>query len=227
MIPNLYLPLSRTRTLREPSNYLGKASSSPVYPTQNLQRLLQMLSGISNPHVLDLGRLSGPNIEWLIQRGLKIYVDDRITSLEPVPHSTTSLKNEKRKPPPAPLDPLDYDPSFFHAVLCWDLFDYLVVKQAQELIADIARILKPKGLFLAFFNFNHSSSPPPVRYRILRADRLEYESLSLNPLSRRIYENREIQELFSGFDTINSCFLKNQVREVLVQGRSGQVSVVA
>ncbi len=221
MIPNLYLPLSRTRTLRDTSNHSGEASSPQVYPTNNLQRLLQMLSGISKPHVLDLGRLSGPNIEWLIQRGFKVYVDDRITFLKPSPPPPTSTKNEKKNPPPVPLEPLDYDPSFFHAVLCWDLFDYLVVKQAQKLIADIARILKPKGLFLAFFNFNHSSLPPPVRYRILRADRLEYEPLSLNPISRRIYENREIQELFSGFDTINSCFLKNQVREVLVQGRSG------
>jgi hypothetical protein len=161
----------------------------------------------------------------LIQRGFKVYVDDRITSLKPAPPPPTSPKSEKKKPPPTPLEPLDYEPVFFHAVLTWDLFDYLVVKQAQELIADIARILKPKGLFLAFFNFSHSSSLPPVRYRILRADQLEYEPLSLNPIPRRIYENREIQELFSGFDTISSCFLKNQMREVLVQGRSGSASV--
>ena len=221
MIPSLYLPSPRARTLRDNPNHLEKTPSPQVFPTHNLKRLLQMLSGIPKPHVLDLGRLSGPNIEWLIQRGFKVYVDDRVTSLKPVPPSPTSPKSEKKKPPAAPLEPLDYDPAFFHAILCWDLFDYLVVKQAQELGADIARILKPKGLFLAFFNFNHSSPPPPLRYRILRADQLEYEPLSLDPIPRRIYENREIQELFSGFDTINSCFLKNQMREVLVQGRSG------
>jgi hypothetical protein len=169
------------------------------------------------PRVLDLGRLSGPNIEWLIQKGLKVYVDDRITPLRPLPSPPVSLNHEKKKPSPELLESLDYEPSFFHAVLCWDLFDYLVVKQAQGFIADIARILRPKGLFLAFFNFNRSSPPPPVRYRILRADQLEYEPVSLNGMARRIYENREIQELFSRFDTINSCFLKNQVREVLVQ----------
>lgn len=221
MIPSLYLPSQRTRTLRDNSNHLGKTPSRQVYSTHNLKRLLQMLSDIPKPHVLDFGRLSGPNIEWLIQRGFKVYVDDRITSLKPVPPPSKSLKGEKKKPLRAPLEPLDYDPAFFHAILCWDLFDYLDVKQAPALIADIARILKPKGLFLAFFNFNHSSPPPPLRYRILRADQLEYEPLSLDPIPRRIYENREIQELFSGFDTINSCFLKNQMREVLVQGRSG------
>ncbi|MCI0527183.1 MAG: hypothetical protein L0Y56_07050, partial [Nitrospira sp.] len=112
MIPNLYLPLSRTRTLRDTPNHSGEASSPQVYPTNNLQRLLQMLSGISKPHVLDLGRLSGPNIEWLIQRGFKVYVDDQITFLKASPPPPTSTKNEKKNPPPVPLEPLDYDPSF-------------------------------------------------------------------------------------------------------------------
>ncbi len=181
-----------------------------------------MLSRFPKPYVLDLGRLSGSNIEWLIQIGYKVYVDDRLTLLKPVPPPTTSPRGDKSKPPPpAPLERLAYDAGLFHAVLCWDIFDYLDPRHAQELIAGIVRVLKPKGILLAFFNFNHASPPPPVRYRILKADQLEYEPLSINPFPRRIYENREIQELFSGFDTVNSCFLINQMREVLVQRRSG------
>ena len=221
MIPGLHLPSSRARTMREASNPPGKAPSSRLYPSNHLKRLLEMLSGIPKPHVLDLGRLSSSNIEWLIQRGFKVYADDQITSLKPPPPPPVSLKSEKQKPPPVALEPLDYEPAFFHAVLCWDIFDYLAAIQAQELIAGIARIIKPKGHLLAFFNFNRSSSPLPVRYRILRADQLEYEPLPLNLIPRRIYENREIEELFSGFGPVNFCFLKHQMREVLVQRRSG------
>jgi SAM-dependent methyltransferase len=179
-----------------------------------------MLSGIPKPHILDLGRLNGANIEFMIQKGFKVYVDDRITDLKPTPPPPPPSRSEKKKAAPAPLEPLEYDPALFDAVLCWDLFDYLVAKQAQELIGGIAKVLKPKGLLLAFFFGNRTTSPPPVRYRILQADQLEYKPLSQN-LSRRIYENREIQELFSGFDTVNSCFLINQMREVLVQRRPG------
>lgn len=221
LIPGLHLSSSRAGTLGNTMSPLSEALSPQVYSTTNLKRLLQMLSGIPKPHVLDLGRLSSPNIEWLIRKGFKVYVDDRISPLKPALPPPASPSGEKKKPSPAPLEPLDYEPALFHAVLCWDIFDYLVVKQAQEFIAGIGRIIKPKGLLLAFFNFNRSSSPPPVRYRILQADQLEYELLSQNPIPRRIYENREIQELFSGFDTVNSCFLKNQMREVLVQRQSG------
>lgn len=220
MIPGLHLSPSRAGTVRETSHRPGEASSPQVYATNNLKRMLQMLSGIPKPHVLDLGRLSGPNIEFLIQKGYKVYVDDRISFLKPIPPPPTSSRSEKNRPLPSPLEPLGYEPALFDAVLCWDIFDYLVAKQAQDLIAGIARSLKPKGLLLALFNFNRSSPPPPLRYRILRVDQLEYASLSQN-LPRRIYENREIQELFSGFDTVNSCFLKNQMREVLVQRLPG------
>ncbi len=219
IIPSLYLPSLRTRTLRDTSSHPGEAPSSQVHPTNNLKRLLQILSGIPKPHVLDLGRLSGSNIEWFIQRGFKVYVDDRITSLKPAPTPSVPQKGEKKPPPLPPFEPLDYSHSFFHAVLCWDLLDYIVIKQAQEVIADTARILKPRGLLLAFFNFNRSSPPPPTRYRILKEDQLEYQPLPFDPILRQIYENREIQELFSKFDTLNSCFLKNQMREVLVQRR--------
>lgn len=221
LIPGLHLSTSRAGTLRDSPHPIREADGGRVHPSNNLTRLLQMLSGIPKPHVLDLGRLSSPNIEWLIQKGFKVYVDDRITSLKPIPTPPLPPKSEKKKPAPAPLEPLEYDPALFDAVFCWDIFDYLVAKQAQELIAGIAKVLKPKGLLLAFFNCNRSSSPPPVRYRILGAAQLEYEPLVLHPMPRRMYENREIQELFAGFDTVNSCFLKNQMREVLVQRQAG------
>ena len=227
-IPSLYFPESRTKTLRDASGHPVEAPSLQVHSTNNLKRLLQILLGIPKPHILDLGRLSGANIEWFIQRGFKVHVDDRISSLKPAPKpaskpppvsSVPLKKSEKKSPPLPPFEPLEYGPSFFHAVLCWDLFDYIVINQAQDVIADTARILKPKGLLLAFFNFDRSSSAPPTRYRIIKEDQLEYQPISSDLMPRQIYENREIKELFSKFDTLNSCFLKNQMRELLVQRR--------
>ena len=219
-ISDLYLPSLRSQSLGDPPDTASGRSLSPqVHPTNNLKRLLQTLTNIPRPHLLDLGPLSGPNIEWLIHKGFKVYIDDRITTLKPPPLTPAIQKGEKKIPPPLPLEPLDYPPTSFDVVLCWDILDYLAMTQARELIAGIAGILKPRGLLLAFFNFNRSSPVPPTRYRILREDQLEYATLPPNSIPRRIYENREIQDLFSKFDTLNSCFLKNQMREVLVQKR--------
>jgi SAM-dependent methyltransferase len=219
-ISDLYLPSLRAQPSGDnPNSIPGRVPSSQVHPTNNLKRLLQILTSVPMPCLLDLGRLKGPNIEWLIHKGIKVFVDDRTTSLRPAAPPPAPQKGEKKLPPPSPLEPLDYPPMSFDAVLCWDLLDYLVLMQAREIVAGIARILKPKGLLLAFFNFNRSLPVPPTCYRIVREDQLEYEPLPQNSIPRRIYENREIQELFSKFDTLNSCFLKNQMREVLVQKR--------
>src|ERR1700693_883977 len=102
MIPGLHLPSSRAGTLGKTSSHLSEALSPQVYSTTNLKRLLQMLSGIPQPHVLDLARVSSPNIEWLIQKGFKVYVDDRISPLKPAPPPPASPTGEKKKPSPAP-----------------------------------------------------------------------------------------------------------------------------
>lgn len=197
---------------------LGETPSPQLHRTNNLKRFIKNLSKLPKPHVLDLARLCGQNIDWFLQKGYKVYVDDRFITLKPPPKPVpTSRKGEWKLPPPLPIEPLEYPARIFDGILCWDLLDFMVLKQAQELIGEIKKIIKPKGFLLTYFNFNKSALPPPIRYRILKEDLLQYELLPPTPISRRVYENREIEALFRGFGIINSTFLKNQMREVLVQ----------
>ncbi|HEX9756862.1 MAG TPA: hypothetical protein VGB26_03570 [Nitrospiria bacterium] len=197
---------------------MGETPSPQVHRTNNLKRFIKSLTTIPKPHVLDMGRLCGQNIDWLLQKGCKVYIDDRFVTLKPPPKPVpTSRKGEWKLPPSPPIEPLEYPAHLFDGILCWDLLDFLVLKQAQELIGGIKKIIKPKGFLLTYFNFNKSKPPPPVRYRIIQEDQLQYEILLSSQISRRVYENREIEALFQGFEIINSTFLKNQMREVLVQ----------
>ena len=214
-IPQYLSPLTQTMGV-VPSG--GETSSPRVHPSNNLKRLLQILGARPKPQLLDLGRLESHNIDWLIHKGFKVSVDDRITLLTaPAMPPLDNQKEEKKIPSPPSLEILEYAASSFDGILCWDLFDYIVMKQAQVLLSGLETILKPKGLLLAFFNFNRSTPLPPIRYRIHGEDQLEYKPLTADTIPRRVYENREIQDLFSKFKLLNSCFLKNQMREVLVQ----------
>ena len=214
-IPQYLSPLTQTMGV-VPSG--GETSSPRVHPSNNLKRLLQILGARPKPQLLDLGRLESHNIDWLIHKGFKVSVDDRITLLTtPAMPPLDNQKEEKKIPSPPSLEILEYAASSFDGILCWDLFDYIVMKQAQVLLSGLEAILKPKGLLLAFFNFNRSTPLPPIRYRIHGEDQLEYKPLTADTIPRRVYENREIQDLFSKFKLLNSCFLKNQMREVLVQ----------
>ena len=202
--------LNRLRsTLTTPRDGLFPVIST----TQKLQQLLLQLSRRPKPHLLDVGHLNGSNIEWLIQRGLKVHVDDCFRFVGKsggVGFPDGVLRNLLS-------DAMKQYPTRFDAVLCWDLFDYLSSKQARELVERLSSLLKPKGLLFAFFNYSPSSPSGQVRYRISSETQLEYHTLPMDPLRRRVYENRDIQDLFSGFEGLNSCLLKNQIREVLVR----------
>ena len=208
-------PLSQAKGFFSP---LGRKPSLQVCNTNNLKRFIHKLTNTPKPYVLDLGRLCGSNIEWLIKKGYKVYVDDRITQLKPPPKpKPTSRKGEWKFISPPPLEPLEYSEGLFDGIICWDLWDYLVLKQAKDLVSGISSILKTKGVILSYFNFNKTTPPPPTRYHIESENQMAYEILPPSPVSRRIYENREIEEIFTGFEILNSTFLKNQMREVLIQ----------
>jgi hypothetical protein len=192
--------------------------------------LIDGLAPCAAPHLLDVGRLCDQNIEWLIHHRCKVTVDDQITSLpSPPPPSPLQSKNAvprrgvKTVEPPAPMVlELPYPASAFDAILCWDLFDYLVGPGAQQSLQRLAVLLKPRGYLLAFFNCERIAARPATRYRIVGVEQLEYEPLPYAHPPRRAYENREILELFAGFDLVNSCYLKNQMREILVQKKAAR-----
>ena len=192
-----------------------EAAAAPIYTTQNLRRLLQRLSVHPRPRLLDVGHLCGPNIEWLIQKGCKVCADDCFRVLKALPPPPG--KTEKRPDPPFLKEVAQKYPAYFDAVLCWDLLDYLTVDQASELVRLIGSLLKPRGLIFACFNFNRASPPPPTRYRILSETRLEYQTIPENLPLRQTHENRDIQEIFDRYEVINSCLLKHQMREILIE----------
>ena len=183
-----------------------------IVSTQQLQRLLQQLSRLPKPHLLDIGPLNGSNIDWLIQQGFKLYVDDCFRPLV-----KPKAQSEKGIKPHLLSETAQLYPSQFDAILCWDIFDCLTKKQAAELIGKISLLLKPKGLLFAIFNYNPSHPSVLVRHRIVSKMKLEYQAVTTNPLSRRVYENRDIQELLSGLEFVSSCLLQSQIREVLVR----------
>jgi hypothetical protein len=211
---------ARSIQTRVPTVSQPTAPSRLHHSTKNLKRLIDALAPYPAPHLLDVGRLCDQNINWLIHHRCKVTVDDQITPLPPpkvVPAHFRSRLSVKDETPVLPVIEPDHPEGVFDAILCWDLLDYLDPPGARQTLQRLAQLLKPRGYLLAFFNCERSTTRPATHYRIVTAEQLEYELLLHAHPPGRAYENREIQELFAGFDLVNSCYLKNQMREILVQ----------
>lgn len=162
--------------------------------------------------VVDLGPAIGSNITFLGERiGCRIHVKDLYADLER--H--------------AQQDALDRFPEFLggrfagygdesiDAVLCWDLFDYLVPVAARALAGTLIQALRPGGALLAFFGAGGAGERSYTRYVIEDEGHLRHRVSAAACGRQRVLQNRDILALFPGLDLFDSVLLKSGVREIL------------
>ena len=109
---------------------------------------------------------------------------------------------------------LQYPPSSFDAVLLWDVLDYLEPAVAKQTVGCLTEVLRPGGIVFAIF---HSKKPGDLsqRYRIADSSTLQVLSAPALCPAQRVYQNREIQDLFARFRTVKSFVGRDQLRESL------------
>src|SRR6267142_2360159 len=115
-----------------------------------------------------------------------------------------------------------YDDASFDGIVAWDLFNYYDAESGRAMAADIARILKPGGLVFAYFHARVLGAPPgPGRYRIVDELHIESEPFAGKPMPHHVFQNRDIEKIFTGMRIAELYFLKSGVREMLLEKRVG------
>ena len=196
--------------------------------SSSLAQLIKFLDSEETLCILDLGSTSPANIRYCTERGHKIYSDDLlISSTDP----SLAIKDETGKPA---LDSkrfleenLVYPGAQFDIVLCWNLADYLDESLVKPVIGRLWSLLKPGGMLMAFFHTQEAGPDAPCyRYHIVGGDTLEMQHIARGdgkkggPASKfrlqRVFNNRNIENLFRDFANIKFFLARDNVREVLV-----------
>jgi hypothetical protein len=189
----------------------AQVSTDPSYSTKALQKLLACLQGRSNPVIVDLGPVVGPNITFFgEQLGCRIRVEDVGSDIDR--HTKDSV--------------VDQLPAFFSrrfteapesvdGILCWDLFDYLDRPAAQSLASALGRLLRPGGCLLGFFSTTDSNEPIYTKYVVLDDCTLQYKTYPARRPRRRGLLNGDIIKLFKDLKVTDSFLMKSNLREML------------
>ena len=193
--------------------------------SNGLKDFLWHLEGITHGSLLDLGPVWQSTVSFFVDRGFKVYTEDLLGAWK----DFLRAEEERLKALPPGEDAaettpavradrflegnLQYPQETFDAVLAWDLFDYLDRELVTRLVGRLSELLKPGGVVLALF---HSRKPDGFhRYRVLNAQSLEFlPAPALLPV-QRIYQNRELLNLFSGFRSSKTFVDRDQLREGL------------
>jgi len=193
--------------------------------SNGLKEFLWNLDGLGRGTMLDLGPAWQTTLSFFIERGFRVTSDDLLRSWkEFMVEEEARLKNAVDGSDSVDVTPagratrfieenLRYKEGAFDAVLLWDILDYLEPAVARQTVACLTEYLRPGGIVFAMF---HSKKPEIFqRYRV--ADSHTLQVISATPIcpAQRVYQNREIQELFSRFRTSKSFVGRDQLRESL------------
>jgi hypothetical protein len=190
-----------------------------------LKEFLWNLDGLGRGTLLDLGPAWQTTLNFFIERGFRVTSDDLLRSWKDfMSEEEMRIKKAANAVESVDVTPtgraarfvqanLKYSASSFDAVLLWDILDYLEPAVAKQTVGCLTEVLRPGGIVFAMF---HSKKPEGFqRYRIADSNALQVIGAAPLGPAQRVYQNREIQDLFGRFRTVKSFVGRDQLRESL------------
>ncbi len=179
------------------------------YKSNVLQMFLEGLHQSDGSHLLDLGLISGDNINFFLRWVKKLSVCDMFYFLD---------RERRRHRPVGRIEQhFDYPPLAFDGILLWNLFDYLDNQTAVKLIRQCHKSTRPGGRVMVIAQGDPIVFPVLSSFAIGEDFRLyprPQPHLNL-PLQRR--HNREILALLTPFSFAKSFLYRNGVKEYMFQ----------
>lgn len=193
--------------------------------SNGLKELLWNLDGLGRGTLLDLGPVWQTTLNFFIERGFRVSSEDILRGWADF-YAQDEVRIGTQKTPENYAERLPearakrflehnllYAAGSFDALLLWDILDYVDATLAKSMVAQLTELLRPGGVVFAMF---HSKKPEGFqRYRV--ADTSTLQVLSAKPLmpAQKIYQNREIQDLFGRYRSMKSYVARDQLRETL------------
>jgi hypothetical protein len=194
-----------------PQGSPSAAADDPLFATKALKKFLGTLTFRESPVLLDVGPVVGSNVSFFgEQLGCKIFVEDIFADVD------RHVRDGKLEDLPAFLKKrFPQADATFDGILCWDVFDYLDRQSAQELAAQLTRVLRTDGALLGFFGTAAAREPQYTKFIIVDDVNLKYRTYPAMRGRQAILLNRDIIRLFPGLRVSDSFLLQNNLREIL------------
>ena len=193
--------------------------------SNGLKEFLWLIDGSGQGRILDLGAVFQSTVMFFIERGFRLSTEDMMRSWkEFLTTEEENMRNMKVGDESARVSQgmlagkfldsnLQYPEDNFHGVLAWDLFDYLDAELLPRVMERLYTVLRPGGAILASF---HSKTPERFnRYKIVDGQNIELIPSPTLAVHSRIFQNREILDIFGKFRSSKTFVGRDQVREAL------------
>lgn len=200
---------------------VARGQDSPIAVRLQADVLKEFLRAIGRKKravLLDIGVPTGANVEFFFEREVKLYVEDLLEAYSK-PEYSTSFKDQRTLVASKFFrENFKYSIDFFDGLICWDLLSYLDPEFASLFIARVSAMMKSKSLIFALFQTRPPAGSDWVhQYRIDTEANLERTPTDRAMSIRKIYQNRDVTQLFDGYETRKFLLMKHNLLAVIMQ----------
>jgi len=202
-----------------PSSHSPRADLTEIPDTRQSRGLDQFFGsfhGRAGLSILDLGGACQQNINFITSLGHRFYSEDFLRIFQETFADVTDQSN------PGQIDfflrqSLEYPDEQFDGVLAWDLLEYLEPALLTATADRLLRVMKPQGCLLAFFQADERLRPPCVTFRIQDLNTLQVSQIAERPVSKQLFNNRNLEKLFQKFRSVKFFLTRDSLREVIAR----------
>ena len=170
------------------------------------------------PHleILDLGGICEFNVNYLSALGCRIHALDLLANFDRCQEALPARQFEPEDARAFVDEYFNFPSKHFHAIFAWDCLEYLEPDVLQLVVTRLAQVMRPSGTLLAFFHTQSRGQTVPVhQYQIEDQQTLLLRVRQSRPLPNT-FNNRGLERLFSGFESIKFFLTRDSLREVIV-----------
>lgn len=213
------------KVVSKPGPAVSAVPAQNIRVSNGLKEFLWLISDVRHGRILDLGPVWQATINFFTDKDYRISTEDilrawkEFLSSEEEDLRRAPVGTEAPKISPAVLaerfleGALDYPEESFHGILAWDLCDYFDAELLPRVMERLYSILHPGGAVLAMF---HSRTAERFhRYRIVDGQNVELLAAPTLAVHARVFQNREILDLFGKFRSSKTFVGRDQLREAL------------
>lgn len=210
------------------SKRLAKKSGEVVANTEQethaspaFEALSNWLDTIPEPRVLDLGSASGANLDYFAELSARLQVVDLFHGVEEYPGGP-GRREQAADQMFRELLPTTAA-GVYHAILVWDLFNYLSRRQMRALGDRLAELSHPGTRALAMVSNLPRIPDTAPSFRIVDRSSLAYATGSERSRSNPRWPPGEVQKAMGAFEVERSFLLRHGIQEFLFV-RSGDLA---
>lgn len=211
----------RLEKVTRPTTVDGSSKAGPIAPrpSNGLDQFFSYIKGEWGLSILDMGRASQANVNFITDLGHRLCTEDFLRSVESAFNSDDPIasQSDARRVESFLERHLVYPRGYFDGALVWDCLEYLAPTLLTATVDRLYEVVKPQSYLLAFFHSEERPRPLPVcSFRISGP-----KSLLMFPKGMKqplqLFNNRALEKLFRRFASVKFYLTRDHLREVIVK----------